>query len=955
MGMKRRTFLKRGLLLTGGATLLGEGLTMATGVHAATTGGLYTPNIAPLQPAAFYRLPPGSITPHGWLANQLQLQLNGLCGQYPQVSHFLQYNSTGWINPSLVGWEEVPYWLRGYGDLAYVTGDATALATTKQWINGIIATQAADGFFGPTALRTSLNGGPDFWPHMPLLQALRSFQEYTNDTRIVPFLTKFFQFQNAQAVSVFAQGWGTYRWGDTIDSIYWLYNRTGNSWLLDLVRKIHQNSANYMNNLPTLHNVNLAQGFREPAQYGVLAGGSQYATATYQDYATIMSTYGQFPGGGFAGDENARPGFSDPRQGFETCGIVEFMQSHELLNRITGDPLWLDYTENLAFNSLPAAFDPQQKGTHYITSANSVQLDNVPKTQGQFDNGFAMQAYLQGVDQYRCCPHNYGQGWPYYAEELWLATPDNGLCAALYAASTVSAKVGDGTTVTINETTDYPFSDTITLTLSTPKTLAFPLSLRIPNWCAHPVVHVNGQSVSAQAGPAYVKLNRTWNNGDTVVIQLPMQTVVQTWQKNHNAVSVNYGPLTFALQIGENFQRIANSTDQWPEYQVTATSPWNYGLVLNAANPPQSFTVNKASGALAANPFTQQTVPITMQVPAQQITNWLADSQNTVTVLQDSPVLSTAPVQNVTLIPMGAARLRISSIPTIGTGSGAHAWVAQSTINMRIQNQNSGKVLGVSNMSTADSAQVVQFADSGTADHLWTFIPDANGYFRIQNQNSGKVLGVSNMSTADSAQVVQFADSGTADHLWQFIDNGNGYMRIRNQNSGKVLAVANASTADSALVVQFSDNGTTDHLWRIIPNGAVRIQNQNSGKVLGVSNMSTADSAQVVQFADSGTADHLWTFIADANGYFRIQNQNSGKVLGVSNMSTADSALVVQFGDNGSTDHLWRLLYHAGTYFRIQNLNSGKVLGVSNMSTADSAQVVQFADSGTTDHLWQFI
>jgi hypothetical protein len=49
-----------------------------------------------------------------------------------------------------------------------------------------------------------------------------------------------------------------------------------------------------------------------------------------------------------------------------------------------------------------------------------------------------MQAYLPGVTQYRCCPHNYGQGWPYLAEEMWLATPGGGLCAAIYGPSTVT-------------------------------------------------------------------------------------------------------------------------------------------------------------------------------------------------------------------------------------------------------------------------------------------------------------------------------------------------------------------------------------------------------------------------------------------------------------------------------------------------------------------------------------
>jgi hypothetical protein len=71
-------------------------------------------------------------------------------------------------------------------------------------------------------------------------------------------------------------------------------------------------------------------------------------------------------------------------------------------------------------------------------------------------------------------------------------------------------------------------------------------------------------------------------------------------------------------------------------------------------------------------------------------------------------------------------------------------------------------------MSTADSAIVVQFTDSGTADHLWRLRPDVGDMWRVQNANSGKVLGVDGMSLDDSAQVVQFDDSGTPDHVWRF-------------------------------------------------------------------------------------------------------------------------------------------------------------------------------------------
>lgn len=511
--MERRTFLTGSMSAAGAAALAGAPSTAHasadTSAHAsappspagpaAAPHPHYTANRAPLRPEPFLRLPPGSITPRGWLRAQLDLQLDGLNGRMPEVSDYLDERTSGWSVPDHDGWEELPYWLRGFGDLGYVTQDSRVLETTRAWIDRILATRQPDGFFGPARLRTALGGGPDFWPYMPVLDALRTWHEYSGDDRVVPALTGWLKYLHTQPGTLFGQGWGAARVGDTIDTAYWLYNRTGEDWLLDLVRTLHTHSADYTHTIPTWHNVNLAQGFREPAQYGVLAGDDSFLRATHRVYDTVMARYGQFPGGGFAADENARPGYHDPRQGFETCGIVEFMHSHQLLARITGDTVWADRCEDLALNMLPAAFDPRQKGTHYVTAANSVQLDNVAKSHGQFDNGFAMQAYRPGVHDYRCCPHNYGMGWPYYAEEMWLASLDGGLCASLYGESTVRAKVGDGTTVTVTEQTGYPFDETVTLTVSAPHAVTFPLHLRVPGWCHEPSVRLAGLCPSGAA------------------------------------------------------------------------------------------------------------------------------------------------------------------------------------------------------------------------------------------------------------------------------------------------------------------------------------------------------------------------------------------------------------------------------------------------------------------------
>lgn len=636
------------------------------------SSGFYNPNRAPLQGVPFQKLPPGAVTPRGWLRTQLELDANGLSGRLPEISDFLKFEGNGWVDPnSNSGWEELGYWLRGYGDLSYVLNDPKMLATTQKWVDAIIANQKADGYFGPERLRPKADGDNDPWAHMLMLDVVHSNYEYTGNKAAFDFMTRFFKWQNSQPAKYFQSGWGALRWADNLNIVYWLYNHTGDANLLDLAKKIHDNSANYTSNLPNGHNVNLAQGIREPGEYWMQSGDSKHLTAVEDDYQQIMSRFGQVPGGGFGGDENTRRGYGDPRQGFETCGIVEYMHTHEMMTRISGDPLWGDRTEELAFNSLPAALTPDHKGIHYITSPNLVEI-NRSGVKGQFDNKFPMLNFEPGIHNYRCCPHNYGMGWPYYAEEAWLATADKGIAASLYAASDVRVKVGDGTSVQWSEITDYPFSDTIAFKLSSPKAVKFPLYLRIPRWTQGAEVKLNGKAVKVTATPlSYVVLDREWKSGDTVSLRLPMQVDLTTWKANKDSVSVNYGPLTFAWDAGEQWVRDGGN-DQWPEWGVKPTGAWNYGLPQNIK--PSDFKVVRTKGAVPTQPFTPEAAPIRLETKARLVPGWVADSQGIVRPLQQSPALSNEPLQTITLVPMGAARLRIASFPTVSTDKSALDW-----------------------------------------------------------------------------------------------------------------------------------------------------------------------------------------------------------------------------------------------------------------------------------------
>ena len=129
--------------------------------------------------------------------------------------------------------------------------------------------------------------------------------------------------------------------------------------------------------------------------------------ATYNDFKLIRTLYGQVPGGMFGADENARKGYDDPRQAVETCGMVEQITSDNMLLPITGDPVWADNAEDVAFNTMPAAFTPDYRALRYLTAPNMVLNDGKNHNPGIDNSGpFLMMNPFSS----RCCQHNHAAG-----------------------------------------------------------------------------------------------------------------------------------------------------------------------------------------------------------------------------------------------------------------------------------------------------------------------------------------------------------------------------------------------------------------------------------------------------------------------------------------------------------------------------------------------------------------
>ena len=352
--------------------------------------------------------------------------------------------------------------------------------------------------------------------------------------------------------------------------------------------------------------------------------------------------------------------------------MVEQMSSDELLMGMTGDPMWGDNCEDVAFNTDPAAVLPDFRGLRYLTAPNMVVSDDKDHSPGIENSGPFL---LMNPFSSRCCQHNHSQGWPYYAEHLWMATPDNGIVGLLYSSCLVKANVGDGVVATITETTHYPFDTTVRMRVEVDRASRFPVYLRIPGWCSSARVRVNGVDMGTRLSPdGYAKLEKTWVDGDVVELDLPMQIQVRTWEQNKNSMSVSYGPLSFSLKIKEDYVKVDSkvnaigdskwqpSADQtkWPAFEILPGSAWNFGLEKG-----QNFEVVRKAWPVDDFPWTQQAAPVEIRAKGRQIPQWTVDPYGLCGVLPQSPVVVNTPEQPLELVPMGAARLRISSFPVV--------------------------------------------------------------------------------------------------------------------------------------------------------------------------------------------------------------------------------------------------------------------------------------------------
>jgi hypothetical protein len=602
-------------------------------------------------------LPLGAIRPTGWLRDQLLLQARGLTGQLEDIWADAGPDS-GWLGGSGESWERGPYYLDGLVPLAHVLGDEALIARAKPWIEWMLASQDETGFFGPATNR-------DWWPRMVALKVLTQYADATGDERVPGFLSNYFRYQLAELSGSPLYAWGRSRGADNVLSVWWLFDRTGEEWLLELVDLLQSQTAPWEHYLThdlitgparifshLTHGPNVAMGLKTGAVASLRDGSLEHRIATEASFAALDRWHGQAHGW-FSGDEWL--GGRAATAGIETCQVVEMMFTLEHLARIYGGGIYGDRLESVAFNLMPASFDPRMLGHQYHQQANQVlvSVDRRPWTYSSDDaNIFGLEPH------FGCCTANFHQGWPKLVRSSWVQDPDDGLRVIAYAPVTVSTQI-HGVAVSLDVQTNYPFEETIGIQVAVDSPIEFPIRLRLPQWVGNAAeLQINGSAQSIDSvSDGYVELSRVWSDGDVISLRFPMSLRVE--RREGQSAALRLGPLVLVYGIPENWIPVAGAPGLG-EWEVHPRTSWNWGLDLESLDSWQ--IVRKPIGDV---PFAASDA-VVVHARAAHVPQWGLDGAQAAP-LPNSPVLDRGPIHDIALVPYGTARLRVTEFPVIGS------------------------------------------------------------------------------------------------------------------------------------------------------------------------------------------------------------------------------------------------------------------------------------------------
>jgi uncharacterized protein len=319
-----------------------------------------------------------------------------------------------------------------------------------------------------------------------------------------------------------------------------LYSSTGEKAYLDLAqrfvkRKFTDPLADEKDCLPGLHaNTHIPQVAGQARAYE-LTGDERSRKVVEFFWETLVAAHSYATGGSNVGEAWGDPNrlastMSDSNQEF--CTSYNFEKISRYLLLWTGDNRYADMIERVFYNGILVSQDPKTGMFIYYMP---------------FRTGLHKE-HGTPFDTFSCC---YGTGIQEYAslaQDIFYHT-DDVLYVNLFASATVTWKSPKGE-IRVSQQTDFPASDKTSLKIGVSQPTEFKLVLRVPWWATRgSSVSLNGSAWSGgtPAKPGtWLTMSRTWQDGDSVELTMPMSLTVQPINDEPNLAAIMYGPLVLA-------------------------------------------------------------------------------------------------------------------------------------------------------------------------------------------------------------------------------------------------------------------------------------------------------------------------------------------------------------------------------------------------------------------------
>lgn len=320
------------------------------------------------------------------------------------------------------------------------------------------------------------------------------------------------------------------------------YAMTGDSKYLDAAKRfthhwLFDSMLKGIDNLDNCHantQVPKVVGYQRIAE---LAGDADYEKAAQFFWNTVAKKRSLSIGGNsrrehFAAKSDAKS-YVDDREGPESCNTNNMLKLTEGLFRMSPEARYADFYERALYNHILSTQHPEHGGYVYFTSARP----------GHY------RVYSQPNSAMWCCVGTGMENHGKYGEFIYTHTGDS-LFVNLFIPSELSWKEKN---VKITQHTDFPNSGKSRFVVNSAEPSSFEMLLRHPGWCKNMTVSVNGEKIKQASSPSsYVAIDRVWNDGDVVEIDMPMTVTVEELPDLPSYVSILRGPIVLGARVASD-------------------------------------------------------------------------------------------------------------------------------------------------------------------------------------------------------------------------------------------------------------------------------------------------------------------------------------------------------------------------------------------------------------------